>query len=113
MRVVLPPKRIRPGILNHLLISERHGTEAIHKMYGTDWLKWETYLRYPDASGIECPHPGCNDNFPNETDWNPHLLLDHDERHLKNALNQSILTYCQNTPTDVKAILDEKQRGLD
>ncbi|OOQ90070.1 hypothetical protein PEBR_05012 [Penicillium brasilianum] len=113
MRVILPPRRdIRPGILNHFLTSERLGTEALREMYGSDWLKWETYLRYPNAKGIECPNADCNDKFLKEADWKRHLS-GHDEPYLRNELNQSMLTYCRNTPADVKAVLDEKQRRID
>jgi hypothetical protein len=82
-------------------------------MYGVEWLKWETYVRYADASGIECPFPGCNDRFPNEAGWKLHFRSDNHDGNLRNHLNHSMLTYCRNTPAKVKAVLDEKQRRFD
>jgi hypothetical protein len=98
--------------VNHLLTGQRLGKEALCEMYGTDWLTWETYLRYPHAREIECPNAECNDKFLKVADWHRHLL-GHDEPYFRNELNQSMLTYCRNTPADVKAVLDEKQRRID
>lgn len=112
MRVVLPPRRVRPGILNYFLTSGQLGRKAIREKYGAEWLTWKTYVLYADASGIDCPYPDCNRKFPNEGEWEWHLPEYHG-RTSRNALKQGKLTYCRNTPAEVKAVLDEKQRRID
>lgn len=112
MRVVLPPKRIRPGLLNDLLTSERLSSVAIREACGADWLKWETYVRYADRSGIECPYPGCNMRFPKEADWKLHHRSDKHDGSLRHHFTHSMLMYYRNAPAKVKAILDEKQRRI-
>lgn len=110
MRVVLPPKKIRPGQLNSFLASERLGSVALRELYGANWLKWESYVRYADASGIECPHPDCDDRFPNTAEWEWHLHSEFHKGNIRNHINARMLTYHRNTPAEVKAVIDEKQR---
>jgi hypothetical protein len=55
MRVMLPPKKVPHCLLNDLLTSDWLGGITLCEMRAISWLKLETYARYSDSSGIECP----------------------------------------------------------
>jgi hypothetical protein len=79
---------------------------------GTDWLILETYARYSDSGRIDCPDPGCNAKFPTLEELKMHIYDDSHEG-LRTSSGFSMMEYHRNTPVEVKAILDTKQRRLD
>lgn len=113
MRVTLPPKKVTPGLLNDFLKIDRLRGIMWHEMRAISWLRLETYARYSDNSGIECPVPECkslkfyelgefNEHILSQCPWGPWFTRDQD------------LVLChRNTPIERKAIIDTKQRRVD
>jgi hypothetical protein len=114
MRVLLPPKRVPPGLLNDLSTSDRIHRILWREMKALNWLKLETYARYSDTSVIECPDPGCKDlEFHTLKDFKIHILV---KRHIGGSSfthDNDLVLYHRYTPVEVKAVLDSKQRRLD
>lgn len=110
MRVVLPPKRMSPGLLSYFLACKRIESDVVREVYGANWLIWDTYVRYADASGIECPHPNCDDRFSNTAAWEWHLHSEFHKGNIRNHIKPKALTYHRNTPAEVKSVIDEKRR---
>jgi hypothetical protein len=110
MRVVLPPRRMPPGLLSYFLACKRLDSVAVREVYGANWLIWETYVRYADSNGIECPHPDCDGRFSNTAAWEWHLHSEFHKGNIKNHIKPQMLTYHRNTPAEVKAVIDEKRR---
>jgi hypothetical protein len=112
MRVLLPPKKVPLSLLNDFLLVERVAVASNRERRGRDWLILETYARYSDSSRIDCPDPGCNAKFPTLEELKMHIWHDSHEG-LRNSYGFSMMDYHRNTPVEVKAILDTKQRRLD
>jgi hypothetical protein len=112
MRVMLPPKKVPISLLNDFLLIERVAVASNRERRGRDWLILETYARYSDASGIDCPEPGCNAKFPTLEDLKLHVW-DGPHEGLRNSYGFSMMKYHRNTPVEVKAILDTKQRRVE
>lgn len=110
MRVVLPPKRMPPGLLSYFLAFRRNDSVILNEVYGANWLIWETYVRFADAGGMECPHPDCDDRFPNTAAWEWHLQSEFHKGNIKNHIKPQMLMYHRNTPAEMKSVIDEKRR---
>ena len=112
MRVLLPAKKVQLSLLNDFLLIKRVAVASARERRGRDWLVLETYGRYSDSSGIDCPDPGCNTKFPTLEKLKMHIWHDSHEG-LRNSYGFSMMKYHRNTPIEVRAILDTKQRRLD
>ncbi|KAJ5807725.1 hypothetical protein N7474_008994 [Penicillium riverlandense] len=111
MRVLPPAKKIPFGLLNAFLSIERVAVASTRESRGRDWLILETYARYSDSSGIDCPDPGCNTNFSTLEELKMHLW--YDPHGFRNSYGLSMMKCHRNTPVELKAILDTKQRRFD
>jgi hypothetical protein len=112
MRVLLPPKKVPLSLLNDFLLIERIAVASNRERRGRDWLILETYARYSDSGRIDCPEPGCNAKFPTLEELKTHIYDDLHEG-LWDSYGFSLMEYHRNTPVEVKAILDTKQRRVE
>lgn len=113
MRVLLPPKKVPHGLLNDFLTSDRLFGISWRERKAINWLKLETYARFSDSSGIECPDPKCKPlKFHTLKEFKKHIS---DKCHVSPWYTRDgDLVLCHpNTPVDVRAVLDTKQRRVD
>ncbi|OKP13309.1 hypothetical protein PENSUB_1040 [Penicillium subrubescens] len=131
MRVMLPPKKVPCGLLNDFLRSDWLIGIALCEMRAISWLKLETYARYSDRRGFECPDPECKSlKFYNLKEFKKHILKecrgsplftrDLDSvlgrttpEDFKGVLDRDLVVCHRNTPVERKAIIDTKQRRVD
>jgi hypothetical protein len=131
MRVMLPPKKVPRGLLNDFLRSEWLNAITWREMRAISWLKLETYARYSDNSGIECPDPGCKSlKFHKLKDFKKHILEEFRGGPLftrdldlvlgittpedyKDMRDRDLVLCHRNTPVERKAIIDTKQRRVE
>jgi hypothetical protein len=131
MRVMLPPKQVPRGLLNDFLKSDRLIGIALCEMRAISWLKLETYARYSDRSGFECPDPACKSlKFHKLEEFKKHILKECRGSPLftrdldsvlgitapedcKGVLDRDLVVCHRNTPVERKAIIDRKQRRVD
>jgi hypothetical protein len=113
MRVLLPPKKVRGGLLNDFLTSDRLYGITWRELEAINWLKLETYARYSDSSGIECPDPECKSlKFHTLKDFKTHILEECRGSPWFTRDRQLVLCH-RNTPVELKAIIDTKQCRVD
>jgi hypothetical protein len=131
MRVVFPPKKVPRGLLNDFLTSEWLNAITWREMRAISWLKLETYARYSDSSGIECPDPECKSlKFHKLKEFRKHILEEcrgspwftrdvnlvlgiTPPDDLKDIRDRDLVLCHRNTPVERKAIIDTKQRRVD
>ena len=100
-------------------------------MRAISWLKLETYARYSDKSGIECPAPECKSlkfhklkafkkHVLEECRGSPLFTRDLDlvlgittPEDFKGVHDRDLVLCHRNTPAERKAIIDTKQRRVD
>jgi hypothetical protein len=131
MRVVFPPKKVPRGLLNDFLTSEWLNAITWREMRAISWLKLETYARYSDSSGIECPDPECKSlKFHKLKEFRKHILEEcrgspwftrdvnlvlgiTPPDDLKDIRDRDLVLCHRNTPVERKAIIDTKQRRVE
>lgn len=109
MRVLIPAKKIPSGLLNDFLSMERAYKDGYSEFLAREWLALDTYARYPESRGIDCPSPWCNAKFPMLEQLKEHIAYGSFERFQK-PCGRYMIQYHRNTPVEVKAALDTKQR---
>lgn len=113
MRVMLPPKKVPRGLLNDFLRSEWLNAITWREMRAISWLKLETYARYSNSSGIQCPDPGCKSlKFHKLKEFKKHISEECRGSPLFTRDRDLVLCH-RNTPVERKAIIDTKQRRVD
>ncbi|KAF3384823.1 hypothetical protein F1880_001964 [Penicillium rolfsii] len=126
IRVMLPPRKVPPGLLNDFLRSDWLNAITWREMRAIGWIKLETYALYSDSSGIECPDPQCKKKFHKLKDFKKHIVEECRgrpwfTRDVYSVLGRSPPTFIgdwdlvlcyRNTPLERKALIDTKQRRV-
>lgn len=113
MRVLLPPNKVPRGLLNNILTSERLDSILWCETKAINWLKLETYARYSDSIGIECPDPECKSlKFHTLKEFKKHIWEECRKSPWFTRDRELVLCH-RNTPAEVKAIINTKQRRVD
>lgn len=109
MRVLIPAKKIPPGLLDDILLMERAYKDGLSELRAREWLALDTYAQYSDSHEIDCAGPGCNAKFPTLKRMKEHIAYGSGKRS-QNPCGRYAIQCHRNTPVEVKAALDIKQR---
>ena len=111
MRVIIPPRKFPPGLLNDVLFMDRNREAYYCEERAIDWLIWETHARYADYNGIDCPDSECHANFRTLEGFKAHFRhILHHGSYSQYPDIRNVTTCHRNTPAEVRAALDTKKR---
>jgi hypothetical protein len=112
-RVLMPPQRFSQdsplGVLLSI-VSTRRDMDLERR--GLHSLALESYVRYPAATGIQCPNPMCGIVFNKREVWARHLLESLHGRLRCSWNSENQLQCSENTPLDVQAALAARSKRI-
>ncbi|PLB44818.1 hypothetical protein P170DRAFT_512960 [Aspergillus steynii IBT 23096] len=112
LRVLLPPKKLPPGILSDFIRAWQITSLIFWGQLGLRWLRRETYARFPTNGQIMCPAYNCDHTFRDRQSWRRHIFRSlHDPVRLWHR--EYPLSCAWDTPAEVKTILDARQQRID
>ncbi|KAF2822310.1 hypothetical protein CC86DRAFT_256078, partial [Ophiobolus disseminans] len=116
-RILLPPRRFTDSPLRDLLTFTRMNYALHLETRGLDWLKIETYARYPLDGVIRCPRLDCDATFTERSQWKQHL---HDTSHWRLGPGYTRegdwameLLCFKGTPISEQAAVEARQQRID
>jgi hypothetical protein len=115
-RIRLPPRKWPASPLGDLSTFIRKNYLLILERLGLNWLRLESYPRYPLGGVIKCPRPKCDATFAERSQWKRHLD-DTEHGRLRYGLTWSEdpmrgLPVSTGTPAEEKAAMEARKQRI-